>query len=65
VKSLQLFAPPFVFNNGMGGREHHRGTRQDHQISEIVAADAIRLRNFIRRRVFDPATLRILLQEVF
>ena len=40
-------------------------TRQDREISEIVAAERSRLRNFIRRRVPDPADAEDILQEVF
>src|SRR6266498_1004960 len=38
---------------------------QDRQISEIVAGERSRLRNFIRRRVPDPADVEDVLQEVF
>jgi RNA polymerase sigma factor (sigma-70 family) len=38
---------------------------QDEQISEIVAEERSRLRNFIRRRVLDPADAEDILQEVF
>jgi RNA polymerase sigma factor (sigma-70 family) len=38
---------------------------QDRQISEIVAAERSRLRNFIRRRVPDPADAEDIVQEVF
>jgi RNA polymerase sigma factor (sigma-70 family) len=40
-------------------------TEQDRQISEIVAAERPRLRNFIRRRVPDPADVEDIVQEVF
>ncbi|HSP64194.1 MAG TPA: RNA polymerase sigma factor [Pyrinomonadaceae bacterium] len=40
-------------------------SRQDRQISEIVAQERSRLRNFIRRRVADPADAEDILQEVF
>jgi RNA polymerase sigma factor (sigma-70 family) len=40
-------------------------TKQDRQISEIVAEERSRLRNFIRRRVSDPADAEDILQEVF
>jgi RNA polymerase sigma factor (sigma-70 family) len=40
-------------------------TEQDRQISEIVAEERSRLRNFIRRRVPDPADVEDILQEVF
>jgi RNA polymerase sigma factor (sigma-70 family) len=38
---------------------------QNRQISEIVAEERSRLRNFIRRRVPDPADAEDILQEVF
>ena len=38
---------------------------QDRQISEIISAERSRLRNFIRRRVADPADAEDILQEVF
>jgi RNA polymerase sigma factor (sigma-70 family) len=38
---------------------------QDRQISEIVAEERSRLRNFIRRQVADPADAEDILQEVF
>src|SRR3984893_1500023 len=38
---------------------------QDRHISAIVAAERSRLRNFIRRRVPDPADAEDILQEVF
>jgi len=40
-------------------------TLQDRQISEIVAEERSRLRNFIRRRVPDPADVEDIVQEVF
>jgi RNA polymerase sigma factor (sigma-70 family) len=40
-------------------------TEQDRQISEIVAAQRSRLRNFIRRRVPDPSDVEDIVQEVF
>jgi len=40
-------------------------TEQDHQLSEIVAEERSRLRNFIRRRVPDPRDAEDILQEVF
>jgi DNA-directed RNA polymerase specialized sigma24 family protein len=42
-----------------------QGFDQDRQISEIVAEERSRLRNFIRRRVLDPADAEDILQEVF
>ena len=42
-----------------------QGFDQDRQISEIVAEERFRLRNFIRRRVPDPADVEDILQEVF
>ena len=40
-------------------------TEQDRQISEIVTKQRLRLRNFIRRRVPDPADAEDIVQEVF
>lgn len=40
-------------------------TQQDRQISEIVAEQRTRLRNFIRRRVPDPLDTEDILQDVF
>src|ERR1700687_1981916 len=40
-------------------------TEQDRQISEIVAEERSRLRNFIRRRVPDPSDAEDILQEGF
>jgi RNA polymerase sigma factor (sigma-70 family) len=42
-----------------------QGFDQDGQISAIVAEERSRLRNFIRRRVPDPADVEDILQEVF
>src|SRR5712692_2657111 len=42
-----------------------QGFDQDRQISEIVAEEGSRLRNFIRRRVPDPADVEDILQDVF
>jgi RNA polymerase sigma factor (sigma-70 family) len=38
---------------------------RDHQLSEIVAEQRSRLRNFIRRRVPDPSDAEDIVQEVF
>ena len=40
-------------------------SEQDRRISEIIAAEGARLRNFIRKRVPDEADVEDLLQEVF
>jgi RNA polymerase sigma factor (sigma-70 family) len=40
-------------------------TEQDRQISEIIAEERSRLRNFIRRRVPDPRDAEDILQDVF
>jgi len=40
-------------------------TEQDRQISEIVAGEGSRLRNFIRKRVPDPRDAEDILQDVF
>ena len=38
---------------------------QDRRISEAIARDELRLRNFIRRRVADPSDAEDILQDVF
>ena len=38
---------------------------QDRKISEIIAEERYRLRNFIRRRVPDPSDVEDIIQEVF
>src|SRR2546428_8269760 len=40
-------------------------TGPDRQISEIIAEERSRLRNFIRKRVPDPSDVEDILQEVF
>ena len=40
-------------------------TEQDRRIAEVVAAVRLQLRNFIRRRVPDPADTEDIVQEVF
>jgi RNA polymerase sigma factor (sigma-70 family) len=40
-------------------------TEQDRRISEVVAGEGSRLRNFIRRRVPNPADAEDIVQEVF
>src|SRR5215813_14333898 len=40
-------------------------TAQDRDISAAIARDTARLRNFIRRRVADPADAEDILQDVF
>ncbi|HEV2705467.1 MAG TPA: sigma-70 family RNA polymerase sigma factor [Pyrinomonadaceae bacterium] len=42
-----------------------RMTEQDRQISEIIAEERSRLRNFIRRRVPNPYDVEDIVQEVF
>src|SRR6266852_5973903 len=44
---------------------NEQGFEQDRQISEIVAKERLRLRNFIRRRVPDPEDVEDILQDVF
>src|SRR5205809_4362420 len=44
---------------------NEQGFDQDRQISEIVAEQRSRLRNFIRRRVADPRDAEDILQDVF
>src|SRR5215469_18400410 len=40
-------------------------TEQDRQISEIVAKERSRLRNFVRKRVPDPSDAEDIVQDVF
>ena len=40
-------------------------TEHDRQISEIIAEERSRLRNFVRRRVPDPSDIEDIVQEVF
>ena len=40
-------------------------TEQDRRISEIIAEERSRLRNFIRKRVPDPSEAEDIVQEVF
>src|ERR1035438_6318271 len=40
-------------------------TEQDRQISETIAEERSRLRNFIRKRVPDPSDAEDIVQEVF
>jgi len=40
-------------------------TEQDRQISQVIAEQRARLRNFIRRRVPDPSDAEDIVQEVF
>jgi len=40
-------------------------TEQDRQISQVVAEERPRLRNFIRRRVPDPSDVEDIVQDVF
>src|SRR4051812_2193151 len=49
----------------MSGRVQAFMTEEDRQISEVVAQEGSRLRNFIRRRVPDPRDAEDILQEVF
>jgi len=49
----------------MGEQSIDSMNEQDRQISEIVAEERSRLRNFIRRRVPDPADAEDILQDVF
>ena len=44
---------------------NEQGFEQDRQISEIVAEQRSRLRNFIRRRVPNPSDAEDIVQEVF
>jgi len=44
---------------------NEQGFDQDRQISEVIAAERSRLRNFIRRRVADPRDAEDIMQDVF
>ena len=46
-------------------RKHWPMAEQDQRISEVVKREQSRLRNFIRRRVPNPADVEDILQEVF
>ena len=48
-----------------GFKEDRTISRSDRQISQIVAEERLRLRNFIRRRVPDPLDVEDIVQEVF
>jgi RNA polymerase sigma factor (sigma-70 family) len=45
--------------------QHWQMANQDQQISEAIARDQGRLRNFIRKRVLDPGDAEDILQDVF
>jgi RNA polymerase sigma factor (sigma-70 family) len=45
--------------------QHWQMENQDQQISEAIARDQGRLRNFIRKRVLDPGDAEDILQDVF
>src|SRR5437899_864510 len=64
-KALQYLPLPFVYRNGWMERRASLMTEQDRQISEIIAGEGSRLRNFIRKRVGNDADAEDLLQEVF
>src|SRR4029077_7597444 len=65
-KFSTIFAAAIRLQEWMGEPSRITGmTEQDLQISEIIAEERSRLRNFIRRRVSDPADAEDILQEVF
>ena len=65
-RSLQYLGRQRVYSNGwMSYRPSNLMNEQDRQISEIVAEERSRLRNFIRRRVPDPRDAEDILQDVF
>src|SRR5271165_6471610 len=66
LKSLQYLRPPFVYISEMDAAASMTAMiEQDRQISEVIARERSRLRNFIRRRVPNDADVEDLLQEVF
>ncbi len=65
-QSSTISAPSIRLQQWMGKRLSVISmTEQDRQISEVVAEQRGRLRNFIRRRVPDPADAEDIVQEVF
>jgi RNA polymerase sigma factor (sigma-70 family) len=64
-KSLQYLRPPFVYRNVDEPSSITSMTEQDPHISEVIAEERSRLRNFIRKRVPNEADVEDLLQEVF
>ena len=61
-----IFAVAVRLQEWMGEPSRITGmTEQDRQISEIVAQERSRLRNFVRRRVPDPSDAEDIVQEVF
>jgi RNA polymerase sigma factor (sigma-70 family) len=61
-----IFAAPVRLQGWMYEPSRITGmTEQDRQISEIIARERSRLRNFIRRRVPDPSDAEDIVQEVF
>ena len=64
-KSLQYSRPPIVYNNVDESVTIAVMTEQDLRISELIAEQRARLRNFIRKRVPNEADVEDLLQEVF
>jgi hypothetical protein len=66
LESLQYLSPPVRLQQLMDETARIAGmTEQDRQISEIVAEQRSRLRNFIRRRVPNPSDAEDIVQEVF
>ena len=63
---LQYFHPRYVYT-GMDTTldPHALMTEQDQRITDTVTQERGRLRNFIRRRVADPADAEDILQDVF
>jgi RNA polymerase sigma factor (sigma-70 family) len=61
-----IFVAAIRLQEGMDETSRITGmTEQDRQISEIIAQQRSRLRNFIRRRVPDPSDAEDIVQEVF
>src|SRR5207248_11694434 len=64
--ALQHSPPPYVYHKGMNELSGIIAmTEQDRRISEIVAEQRSRLRNFVRRRVPEPSDAEDIVQEVF
>jgi len=65
-KPIQYSRPPIRLQQWMGKPLSVISmTEQDRQISEVIAEQRGRLRNFIRRRVPDPSDAEDIVQEVF
>ena len=66
IQIYTIFTAAVRLQEWMGEPSRITGmTEQDRQITEIIAEERSRLRNFIRRRVPDPSDAEDIVQEVF